>query len=156
MRGARTSGCFSLTQPDWEFPLQIFGIATLSGLAYQSEWHPILDKGAKITRTKWWKLKGEAQQTLKERMIAEGPWGEEGEVDSMWVKMAFCIRKVAREVLGVTKGKKQEPKDTWSWKKDVEAIKEGECYNFYPNLCLFTQTRSIWSMQSSNILNLHN
>lgn len=112
--------------PDWEFPLQVFGIAILSGIAYQSEWHPILDKGAKIIRTKWWKLKGEEQQTLKERMIA-GPW-DEGAADSMWVKMAFCIRKVAREVLGVTKGKKQEPKDTWWWNEDVQkAIKE-ECY----------------------------
>jgi hypothetical protein len=31
------------------------------------------DKGAEITRTKWWKLKGEAQETFRERMISEGP-----------------------------------------------------------------------------------
>jgi hypothetical protein len=30
----------------------------------------------------------------------------------MWVKMATCIQKVAREVLGVTKGKRHEAKDT--------------------------------------------
>ena len=40
------------------------------------------DKGVQITRTKWWKLKGEDQQTFKERLIAEGPWSEDGDVDS--------------------------------------------------------------------------
>ncbi|KAM0887510.1 hypothetical protein ACQ4PT_028970 [Festuca glaucescens] len=54
------------------------------------------DKGIKITRTKWWKLKREAQQTFRERMITEGPWDEEGDADSMWVKMGTCIRKVGR------------------------------------------------------------
>ena len=32
---------------------------------------------AKIARTKWWKLRGEAAQAFKERMLGEGPW--EGE-----------------------------------------------------------------------------
>ena len=43
--------------------------------------------------------------------------------------MATHIRKVAREVLGVEKGRKQEPKDMWWWNEDVQkAIKEKECY----------------------------
>ena len=43
-------------------------------------------------------------------------------------KMATHIRKVAREVLGVAKGKKKEPKDTWWWNEDVQkVIKEKEC-----------------------------
>ena len=71
------------------------------------------DKGIKITRTKWWKLKGEAQQTFRERMFTEGPWDGEGDADSIWVKTGTCIRKVANEVFGVTKGKKPEAKDTW-------------------------------------------
>jgi hypothetical protein len=45
----------------------------------------------------------------------------------MWVKMATQIQKVAGEVLGVARGKKKEPKDTWWWNKEVQkAIKE--CY----------------------------
>ena len=36
------------------------------------------DKCAKIARTKWRKLRGEAAQAFKERMLGEGPW-EEGE-----------------------------------------------------------------------------
>jgi hypothetical protein len=31
------------------------------------------DKGIKIIRTNWWKLKGEAQYNFWERMIMEGP-----------------------------------------------------------------------------------
>ena len=38
------------------------------------------DKRAKIMRTKWWKLRGEAAQTFKERILGEGPW-EDGEDD---------------------------------------------------------------------------
>ncbi|KAJ1256448.1 hypothetical protein BS78_K023600, partial [Paspalum vaginatum] len=41
-----------------------------------------------------------------------------------------CIRKVATEVLGVTKGSKGATKDTWWWNEDVQkAFKEKkECY----------------------------
>jgi hypothetical protein len=64
---------------------------------------------------------------FKERMIAKGHWDGEGGADSMWVKMATCIRKVAGEVLEVTKGNKHEAKDTWWWNVDAQkAIKE--CY----------------------------
>jgi hypothetical protein len=52
-------------------------------------------------------------------MIMERPWDEEVDADSMWVKMGTCIRKVAREVLEVTKGKKPEAKDTWWWNEEV-------------------------------------
>jgi hypothetical protein len=52
-------------------------------------------------------------------MITEGPWDEEGDADSMWVKMGRCIQKVAREVLGGTKVKKPQAKDTWWWNEDV-------------------------------------
>ncbi|KAJ1268001.1 hypothetical protein BS78_07G103100 [Paspalum vaginatum] len=34
--------------------------------------------------------------------------------------MATCIRKVAAEVLGVTKGSKGATKDTWWWNEDVQ------------------------------------
>jgi hypothetical protein len=42
---------------------------------------------------------------FKERMLDEGPW--EGEdADDMWLKMATCVRKVASEVFGVSRGGK--------------------------------------------------
>ena len=44
-------------------------------------------------------------------MLGEGPW--EGEdADDMWLKMATCVRKVASEVFGMSRGGKQEGKDT--------------------------------------------
>ena len=64
------------------------------------------DKRAKIVRTKWWKLRGEAAQTFKERMLGEGPWKEGEDADNMWLKMAICVRKVALEVFGVSRGGK--------------------------------------------------
>jgi hypothetical protein len=73
------------------------------------------DKRAEIARTKWWKLRGEEAQAFKDRMLGEGPW-EEGEDAS--------VRKVAAEVFDVSKGGKQEAKDTWWWNEEVQkAIK---------------------------------
>ena len=48
----------------------------------------------------------------------------------MWEKMAICVRKVASEVLGVTKGSGCDSKDTWWWNEDVQqAIKQKKkCY----------------------------
>jgi hypothetical protein len=48
----------------------------------------------------------------------------------MWMKMSTCIRKVASEEFGVTKGGKRETKETWWWNEKVQnAIKEKkECF----------------------------
>jgi hypothetical protein len=48
----------------------------------------------------------------------------------MWMKMATCIRKVALEEFGVSKGGKRETKETWWWNEMVQkAIKEKkECF----------------------------
>ena len=62
-------------------------------------------------------------------MLGEEPW--EGEdADNMWLKMATCVRKMVSEVFGVSRGGKQEGKDTWLWNDEVQrAIKEKkECF----------------------------
>jgi hypothetical protein len=48
----------------------------------------------------------------------------------MWMKMSTCIRKVASEEFGVTKGGKRETKETWWWNEKVQnATKEKkECF----------------------------
>jgi hypothetical protein len=46
-------------------------------------------------------------------MLGEGPWEEGTDVDDMWLKMATCVRKVGSEVFGVSRGGKQEVKETW-------------------------------------------
>jgi hypothetical protein len=79
----------------------------------------------KITRTRWWKLKGDVSQVFKNRVIAEGSWNESEDADNMWKEMTTHIRKVIIEVFGVTRGNKGEPKDTWWWNDDVQkAINE--------------------------------
>ena len=70
------------------------------------------DKRTKIVRTKWWKHRGEAAQTFKERMLGEGPWEESEDADDMWLKMTTCVRKVTSEVFGMSRGGKQGEKDT--------------------------------------------
>jgi hypothetical protein len=71
------------------------------------------DRGMKITRTMWWKLKRDVSQVFNNRVITEGSWNEGEDTDNMWKKMTTHIRKVAIEVFGVTRGNKREPKDTW-------------------------------------------
>ena len=70
-------------------------------------------KQARVARTKWWKLEREESKVFKEKVIEEGPWNDKGDANSMWEKIATCVRKVASEVLGVTKGSGCDPKDTW-------------------------------------------
>jgi hypothetical protein len=87
----------------------------------------VRDKLAEIARTRWWKLRGVEAQVFKDRMLGEGPWEEE-DANDMWLKMATCVQKMAAEVFGVSRGGKQEVKDTW-WSEEVQkAIKEKECF----------------------------
>jgi hypothetical protein len=72
---------------------------------------------------------GEVAQAFKERIIKEGSWEEEGDVDNMWMKMSTCIHKVASEEFGVSRGSRREAKDTWWWNDEVRmAIKEKKEY----------------------------
>ena len=57
--------------------------------------------------------RGGVAQAFKERVIKEGPWEEGGDVDNMWMKMVTCIRKVALEEFGVSRGSRSEAKGTW-------------------------------------------
>jgi hypothetical protein len=54
-----------------------------------------------------------AAKTFKKRVLKEGPWYEGGHVNSMWMKKAICIRKVALQEFRVIKGAKCETKETW-------------------------------------------
>jgi hypothetical protein len=76
-------------------------------------------KRVQASRTKWWKLKEKAAETFKERVLKEVSWHEGGDVNSMWMKMVTCIRKVALKEFGVTKGDKRETKEAWWWNEKV-------------------------------------
>jgi hypothetical protein len=90
----------------------------------------VRDKRAEIARTRWQKLRGVEAQVFKDRMLGEGPWEDGEDENDMWLKMATCVRKMAAEVFGVSRGGKQEAKDTWWWSEEVQkAIKEKkECF----------------------------
>jgi hypothetical protein len=70
-------------------------------------------KRVQAPRMKWWKLKEDAAKTFKESVLKEGPWHEGGDTNNMWMGMTTCIRKVASEEFGVTKGGKRKAKETW-------------------------------------------
>jgi hypothetical protein len=72
-------------------------------------------KRVKAPMTKWWKLKKGVAKMFKEIVLKESPWHEGGDANSMWMKMITCIRKVALEEFGVTKGGKRETKEIWWW-----------------------------------------
>ena len=55
-------------------------------------------------------------------MEEEGTQDLEGDVNTLWNTMANCMRKVARKVLGVSKGKGPISKDTWWWGEEVQAV----------------------------------
>jgi hypothetical protein len=41
------------------------------------------DRGVKITRTKWWKIKWDVSQVFKNKVIAEGPWNKSEDADNI-------------------------------------------------------------------------
>jgi hypothetical protein len=70
------------------------------------------DRAIKITRTKWWKLKGDTFQVFKDRFIAEDAWNVSEDANSILKEMMTRIQKVV-EVFKVIRGNKREPKSTW-------------------------------------------
>ena len=65
------------------------------------------------TKTSWRDLKGERATLFKDKVIDKGEWNFEGETTAMWNQMTDCIRKVAKDVLGELKGKRNYNKEAW-------------------------------------------
>ena len=78
------------------------------------------NKTWKCPRTRWWNLKEEKQAIFKEKVITQCVWDREGEASQMWDSMASCIRKVAKEVLGESKGFAPHQKESWWWNEEVQ------------------------------------
>jgi hypothetical protein len=57
------------------------------------------DRDTKITKTKWWKLKGDASQVFKDKVITDGLWNTGKDADSMWNEKSTHIWNVTIEVL---------------------------------------------------------
>ncbi|XP_024017031.1 uncharacterized protein LOC112090299 [Morus notabilis] len=73
-----------------------------------------------LPRTRWWHLKGIKQLTFKEKLLEEATLSYIGDANTMWDAMASCIRKVAKEVLGESRGKGPLRKETWWWSEEVQ------------------------------------
>ena len=59
---------------------------------------------------------------FKGKVIKDGDWSFEGETIAMWKQMANCIRKVATEVLGGSKGEIHYNKEAWWWSIEVQEV----------------------------------
>lgn len=69
---------------------------------------------------------------FQDKVIDKGEWNFEGETTVMWNQMANCIRKVTKQVLGESKGKRHDNKETWQWGVEVqEAIWEKRRYKVW-------------------------
>ena len=74
-------------------------------------------KGYKVEpNLRWWKLKDNLrlkfQQKVKEEQREVFP--------EDWEKTAETVRVVAKDVLGVSSGRKKVLKETWWWNKEVK------------------------------------
>ncbi|PKA62210.1 hypothetical protein AXF42_Ash015095 [Apostasia shenzhenica] len=70
------------------------------------------NKSKSYPRTRWWNLKNENKCIFKKKVLELGQWNINGDTDLMWLTVANCIRKVAKDVLGESKGMIPNNKDT--------------------------------------------
>jgi len=54
-------------------------------------------------RIRWWDINKEKAAKLSEKIKREGSWKLIEDADAMWERMAQCIRRSAKELLGVSK-----------------------------------------------------
>ena len=57
-------------------------------------------------------MKGQRATIFKDKVIDEGEWNFEEETTAMWNQMANYTRKVVKAVLGESKGKRHNNKET--------------------------------------------
>ncbi|XP_063598709.1 craniofacial development protein 2-like [Penaeus indicus] len=70
-------------------------------------------------KIRWWKL-GEEEPSTKVRLGVRQKvdWG----LDGTWEDVANVLRETAREVFGVSTGRKKVDKETWWWNDEVQAV----------------------------------
>ena len=75
-------------------------------------------------------MKRDGQTPFVSRLIKEANWEDEVDSNVMWNKMTDCIRHVAKEELGESKGMMPPDKDTSWWNEEVKItiMKKRMCY----------------------------
>ncbi|XP_075108838.1 uncharacterized protein LOC142180689 [Nicotiana tabacum] len=71
-------------------------------------------------RIRWGTLTKDKARELEGRLFAMGAWKSSGDASTMWLTMANCVREVAREVLGVSKGFFGRHQGDWWWNDMVQ------------------------------------
>ena len=73
----------------------------------------------------------ERQDVFKDKIIKEGKWNLDKDVDKMWNEMTTCIKRVAKDILGESKGCGKPTKETWWWNTELQATiklkREAKC-----------------------------
>jgi len=67
-----------------------------------------------------WNLKGEKALKLSEKIKSEGKWRLDGDSNRIWEDMTNCIRRSAREVLGVSREGAGRMQGAWWWSEEVK------------------------------------
>ncbi|XP_070012879.1 uncharacterized protein [Nicotiana sylvestris] len=71
-------------------------------------------------RIRWGTLTEDKAQELGGRLSAMEVWRSSGDVNILWSMAADCIRKVVREVLGISSGRNGSHKRDWWWNAVVQ------------------------------------
>ncbi|XP_059289317.1 uncharacterized protein LOC132042819 [Lycium ferocissimum] len=61
-----------------------------------------------------------------EKLMALGAWESRGDASSMWDRTSSCIREAAREVLGVSRGRRGGHRGDWWWNGEVQGKVEAK------------------------------
>ncbi|XP_070045927.1 uncharacterized protein [Nicotiana tomentosiformis] len=77
-------------------------------------------------RIRWGALTKDKAQELEGRLSAIGSWRSSGDASTMWSAIAYYIREVAREVLGVSTGISGGHKGDWWWNEVVQGKVEAK------------------------------
>ncbi|XP_070016959.1 uncharacterized protein [Nicotiana sylvestris] len=71
-------------------------------------------------RIKWGALTEAKAQELRVKLVTMGAWRSSGDASAIRTMTAQCIRKDAREVLGISKGYSSGHKGDWWWNGEVQ------------------------------------
>ncbi|XP_070025876.1 uncharacterized protein [Nicotiana sylvestris] len=71
-------------------------------------------------RIRWGAFTKDKAQELEGRLSAMAAWRSSGDANTMWSTTADCIRKAAREVLGISSGCTGGHKGDWWWNAVVQ------------------------------------
>ena len=72
-------------------------------------------------KIKWWQLKEGNQRVFVDRVVYEADWKAQDDPNTTWNKIASCIKRVVKDVLGESRGGASPYKDTSWWNEDVKS-----------------------------------